>query len=77
MFPWSFRKEQFEREVRVELEFLRKLHGEDAARIAAEKAARPTNRTARRKVLREAARRLASEAAPAPGGFFGRFRGGR
>lgn len=58
MFGRKARQESFEREVRIEIELLSKLHGDQAARVAAEKAARPTNRTTRRKVLEEAARRL-------------------
>jgi hypothetical protein len=59
MFGVRSRREAFEREVRTEIDLLRKFHGENAARVAAEKAVRPTNRTGRRKVLEEAARRLA------------------
>lgn len=59
MFGVRSRQEAFEREVRVEIDLLRKFHGENAASVAAEKAVRPTNRTLRRKVLEEAARRLA------------------
>ncbi len=48
-----------EREIRIEMEYLTKLHGDDAARIALEKAARPKLRTVRRRVLEATARRLA------------------
>lgn len=44
--------------MRLEVEYLRRLHGVDAARIATEKAARPHIRTLRRKVLEIAAQRL-------------------
>lgn len=76
MFGKKSRRESFEREVKIEMEFLRKLHGDEAARVAVEKAARPTNRTTRRKVLEEAARRLqAGDAEPARKGFFSRLLG--
>lgn len=64
MFGSKARRSAFEREVQIEIEILRKLHGEGAAIVAREKADRPTNRTARRKVLEEAARQLGNEAAP-------------
>jgi hypothetical protein len=64
MFGSKTRRSAFDREVRIEIEILRKLHGEAAPRVAREKAGRPTNRTARRKVLEEAARQLNNEAAP-------------
>ncbi|MFZ4607866.1 MAG: hypothetical protein ACOYM5_16585 [Caulobacter sp.] len=46
-----------------------KLHGENAAQVAAKKAARPTNRTRRRLVLEEAQRRLSGQAPPARKGI--------
>lgn len=58
MFGRKARRSAFDREVRLEIELLRKLHGDAAARVAREKAERPTNRTARRKVLEAAARQL-------------------
>lgn len=64
MFGSKARRSAFEREVQIEIEILRKLHGESAAIVAREKADRPSNRTARRKVLEEAARQLSNEAAP-------------
>lgn len=70
MFGKRARREQFEREVRIEIELLRKVHGDDALRVAQEKAVRPTNRTARRKVLEETARRLANQTPPEKKGFF-------
>jgi hypothetical protein len=76
MFGKKSRQETFEREVRIEMEILRKLHGDDAARVAVEKAARPTNRTARRKVLQETARRLGGETAPARKSLISRLLGG-
>ena len=75
MFGKKSRRDSFEREVRIEIELLTKLHGENAPRIAAEKAARPTNRTTRRKVLEEAARRLAGTTDPVRKSFFGRLLG--
>lgn len=64
MFGSKARRSEFDREVRTEIQILRKLHGEAAGQVARAKAERPTNRTARRKVLEEAARRLNGEAAP-------------
>lgn len=57
---WRSREKsnEFLHEVLVEVEYLRRLHGLDAARVAAEKAARPNLRTLRRKVLTAAAERL-------------------
>lgn len=52
-------KRDLEREIRIEMEYLTKLHGDDASRIALEKAGRPNQRTMRRRVLAAAARRLA------------------
>ena len=64
MFGSKARRSAFEREVRIEIEILRKLHGEAAAQVAREKADRPSNRTARRRVLEEAARQLNNDPAP-------------
>lgn len=58
MFGSKARRSAFDREVQIEIQILRKLHGDAAGRIAQEKALRPSNRTARRKVLEEAARQL-------------------
>lgn len=59
MFDRLFaRRDEFEREVRMEVEYLLRLHGADAARVARERAARPNLRTVRRKVLEAAAMRL-------------------
>ncbi len=60
MFRWDWDRGAFEREVRVEIEYLTKVYGDDASRVAAEKAARPSNRTQRRKILEEAHRRMTS-----------------
>lgn len=75
MFGSRSQREDFEREVKIEMELLRKLHGDEALRIAAEKAARPTNRTIRRKVLEETVRRLSRPPEPARKGFFSRLLG--
>lgn len=75
MFGNKAREKTFEHEVLLEMEFLRKLHGDEAADIAAHKAVRPQNRTHRRKVLEEVARRLAGEDQPAKRSFFGRLLG--
>ncbi len=69
MFFNAQQRAAFEQEVRIEVEFLKKLHGDDPARIAAEKASRPTNRTFRRKVLEEAARRLSGKVSAPSKGF--------
>jgi hypothetical protein len=74
MFGSKGRRSAFDREVQIEIEILRKLHGESAGQVAKEKAARPTNRTARRKVLEEAARQLNNETAP-PRSLVGRLFG--
>ncbi|HRD45775.1 MAG TPA: hypothetical protein PLF78_04755 [Caulobacter sp.] len=76
MFGYKARRHAFESEVRLEIELLRKLHGDEAPRVAREKAARPTNRTARRKVLEEAARRLDGDPAARPGLISRIFAGG-
>lgn len=77
MFGNKARRQAFEREVRLEIEILRKLHGDDAHRVAVEKAGRPTNRTARRKVLEEAVRQLSpgGESVAAPKGVLARLFG--
>ena len=64
MFGNKAKRKAFNHEVDVEIEILRKTHGDGAAQVAREKAARPTNRTARGKVLAEAARRLGDEPQP-------------
>lgn len=66
MFGRKTQEAAFEHEVLLEMEFLRKLHGDDAVRVAGEKAGRPENRTRRRLVLEEVARRgAAAETRPA------------
>lgn len=66
MFGNKARRSAFDREVRLEIEILRKLHGDDAHRVAIEKAGRPTNRTFRKKVLDEAVRQLGGAGAAPP-----------
>lgn len=65
--------ENFKRDVTVELEYLTKVHGEDALRVAREKAARPNLRTARRKILEAVVRRLEGSEKPSSKGFLGLF----
>lgn|GEM_PF-6862057 len=58
MFGQLGGKGDFHRDVAVEMDYLTRLHGDDALRVAREKAARPNIRTARRKILEAAAQRL-------------------
>lgn len=60
MFGFFKNGEDLAREVYVEVNYLTKLYGDDAGRIALEKAQRPRLRTLRRRVLQEAARQLAN-----------------
>ena len=69
------REKVFEHEVLLEMDFLRKLHGDEAASVAADKAVRPSNRTHRRLVLEEVARRLAGANQPVKRSFFTRLLG--
>lgn len=75
MFGQLGGNESFNREVAVEVDYLTKLHGEDALRVAREKAARPNIRSARRKVLEAAVRRLETPDRPPPKRFLGLFGG--
>lgn len=59
MFSFFKTNEELAREVHVEINYLTKLYGDDAGRVALEKAQRPRLRTIRRRVLQEAARQLA------------------
>ncbi len=61
LFKRKTNKDDFEREVRSEMSYMRDLHGENAEAIARERAARPRLGGARRRVIEEAARRLAAE----------------
>jgi hypothetical protein len=60
LFSFFRNSEDLAREVYVEVNYLTKLYGDDAGRIALEKAQRPRLRTLRRRVLQEAARQLAN-----------------
>lgn len=75
MFGRNTRRETFEREVRIEMEILTKLHGEEAAQVAGQKAARPSIRSKRRKVLEETARRLNGQGPSPRKGLLGRLFG--
>ena len=61
LFGRNSRKEEFEHDVRTELDYLKALHGEAAYDAAVERAARPRLGGSRRAVLQEAARRLAPD----------------
>lgn len=58
MFETLSGGEMFRREVATEIEYLSKLHGADALKVAREKAARSNLRTSRRKVLEATVRCL-------------------
>ena len=75
MFSNKAREKTFEHEVLLEMEFLRKRHGDDALVVAQAKVVRPENRTHRRKVLEEVARRLSGQDRPAKRSFFNRLLG--
>lgn len=66
LFKRKTNKDDFEREVRSEMSYLRDLHGENAEAMARERAARPRLGGSRRRVIEEAARRLAVESKVAP-----------
>lgn len=59
MWKFGIDRDMLVREVQIEVEYLAKIHGADAVRIATEKAARPHLRSFRRSVLTEAAKELA------------------
>jgi hypothetical protein len=61
LFKPKTNKDDFEREVRLEVAYLRDLHGDQAATVARERAARPRLAGHRRRVIEEAARRLATD----------------
>lgn len=75
MFGHLGGSETFHREVAVEVDYLTKLHGEDALRVAREKAARPNIRSARRKILEAVVRRLEDPTKTPPKRFLGLFGG--
>lgn len=58
MFGRNGSSGDFARDVAIEVEYLKNLHGERALTVAREKAARPEIRTHRRKVLNAAVERL-------------------
>jgi len=64
----------FERDVQMEVRYLRRLHGDDALRIARLKAVRPYQRTRRRKILNATVRRIQRQT-PRPLGLFDRLFG--
>lgn len=64
LFKPRTNKDDFEREVRREMSYMRDLHGDDAPTVARERAERPRLGRARRRVIEEAARRLAAESGP-------------
>ncbi|MDB5471023.1 MAG: hypothetical protein JWR84_2583 [Caulobacter sp.] len=61
LFRPKTNKDDFEREVRLEMAYMRDLHGEYAHLVARERAARPRLGGPRKRVIEEAARRLAAE----------------
>lgn len=64
LFRSKTNKDDFEREVRREIAYLRDLHGDLAHEVARQRADRPRLGGARRRVIEEAARRLAAERKP-------------
>lgn len=67
LFKPKTNRDDFEREVRSEMAYMRDLHGELAHQVAKERAERPRLGGPRRRVIEEAARRLAAEIkAPPP-----------
>lgn len=65
LFKAKTNKDDFEREVRREMSYMRDLHGDDAPAVAKARAERPRLGGSRRRVIEEAARRLAAESKPA------------
>lgn len=68
LFKPKKNRDDFEREVLLEMAYVRDLHGENAHQVAKERAERPRLGGSRRRVIEEAARRLAAEngGQPAP-----------
>lgn len=66
LFRPKTNRDDFEREVRLEMAYMRDLHGEYAHLVAKERAQRPRLGGPRKRVIEEAARRLANEAKAAP-----------
>lgn len=61
LFKPKRKRDDFEREVLLEIAYLRDLHGENALQAAKDRAERPRLGGLRRRVIEEAARRLAAE----------------
>lgn len=61
LFKPKTNPDDFEREVRLEVAYMRDLHGQYAHLVAKERAERPRLGGPRRRVIEEAARRLAAE----------------
>ncbi len=61
LFKPKRKRDDFEREVLLEMAYVRDLHGENALQAAKDRAERPRLGGSRRRVIEEAARRLASE----------------
>jgi hypothetical protein len=66
LFKPKTNPDDFEREVRLEIAYLRDLHGENAYLVARERAERPRLGGPRKRVIVEAARRLALESKASP-----------
>ncbi len=64
LFKPKKNRDDFEREVLLEMAYVRDLHGENAYQVAKERAERPRLGGSRRRVIEEAARRLAAETGP-------------
>lgn len=61
LFKPKKNRDDFEREVLLDMAYVRDLHGELAHHVAKERAERPRLGGSRRRVIEEAARRLAAE----------------
>jgi hypothetical protein len=61
LFKPKRKRDDFEREVLLEMAYVRDLHGENALQAAKDRAERPRLGGLRRRVIEEAARRMASE----------------
>ena len=66
LFRPKMNRDDFEREVLLEIAYLRDLHGEHAHLIARERAQRPRLGGPRKRVIEEAARRLAGDSKAQP-----------
>ncbi|WGM39010.1 hypothetical protein [Caulobacter sp. NIBR1757] len=61
LFKPKTNRADFEREVLLEIAYMRDLHGDEAYLVATERARRPHLGGPRKRVIEEAARRLAAE----------------